>query len=412
MPFLEFLISVGLGGLIGLEREQVQKKGKFVHIAGVRTFALVSLFGSCLKFLESYSEPLSWILAAGFLSMLSGNYIASTIKQGVNGATTEVALFLTLIIGYLCGHQAYLAAVILSVLMLVILVLKKSLHLFAEKISNREMRSIIIFGLLSGVILPLIPTTDLFYGYINLFQAWLMIVLIAGISLLSYMLIKLLGASKGLFLSGFLGGLISSTAVTLSFAALSKSSPRHKWSFVTGIVFASSAMFARVFLEVLLVNNALGWKVFQSLIVSSVVGILIAVWMGSTKKIKSVFKSDQIREPAPLELKKAFGFGLAFIVISAVMKFLNSQFGANGIYAASFVSGMVDTDAISLSLANLANTGLSLEVAALGILIAAYANTLIKLGYVWFLGDRKLAHSLLGIFVAMIGSGYVWYVVS
>ncbi len=412
MPFLEFLISVGLGGLIGLEREQVQKKGKFVHIAGVRTFALVSLFGSSLKFLESYSEPLSWILAAGFLSMLSGNYIASTIKQGVNGATTEVALFLTLIIGYLCGHKAYLAAVILSVLMLVILVLKKSLHLFAEKISNREMRSIIIFGLLSGVILPLIPKTDLFYGYINLFQAWLMIVLIAGISLLSYMLIKLLGASKGLFLSGFLGGLISSTAVTLSFAALSKSSPRHKWSFVTGIVFASSAMFARVFLEVLLVNNALGWKVFQSLIVSSVVGILIAVWMGSTKKIKSVFKSDKIQDPSPLELKKAFGFGLAFIVISAVMKFLNSQFGANGIYAASFVSGMVDTDAISLSLANLANTGLSLDVAAIGILIAAYANTLIKLGYVWFLGDRKLAHSLLGIFMAMIGSGYVWYLVS
>jgi uncharacterized membrane protein (DUF4010 family) len=97
------------------------------------------------------------------------------------------------------------------------------------------MRSIIIFAALSGVILPLIPKTDLLYGYVNLFQAWLMIVLIAGISLLSYMLIKLLGASKGLFLSGFLGGLISSTAVTLSFAALSKSSPRHKWSFVTGI---------------------------------------------------------------------------------------------------------------------------------------------------------------------------------
>ena len=412
MPFLEFLISVGLGGLIGLEREQVQKKGKYLHIAGVRTFALVSLFGSCLKFLESYSEPLSWILMAGFLLMLSGNYIASTIRQGVNGATTELALFLTLIIGYLCGHKAYLPAVILSVIMLIILVLKKSLHLFAEKITNREMRSIIIFAALSGVILPLIPKTDLLHGYVNLFQAWLMIVLIAGISLLSYMLIKLLGASKGLFLSGFLGGLISSTAVTLSFAALSKSSPRHKWSFVTGIVFASSAMFARVFLEVLLVNNVLGWKVFQSLIVSSVVGILIAVWMGSTKKIKSVFKSDKIREPAPLELKKAFGFGLAFIVISAVMKFLNSQFGANGIYAASFVSGMVDTDAISLSLANLANTGLSLEVAAMGILIAAYANTLIKLGYVWFLGDRKLAHSLLGIFTAMIGSGYIWYVVT
>lgn len=412
MPFLEFLISVGLGGLIGLEREQVQKKGKFVHIAGVRTFALVSLFGTCLKYIENFSEVLSWIMAAGFLIMLSGNYIASTIRQGVNGATTEVALFLTLIIGYLCGNQAYLPALILSVIMLIILVLKKSLHLFAEKITNREMRSIIIFAALSGVILPLIPKTDLLHGYVNLFQAWLMIVLIAGISLLSYMLIKLLGASKGLFLSGFLGGLISSTAVTLSFAALSKSSPRHKWSFVTGIVFASSAMFARVFLEVLLVNNALGWKVFQSLIVSSVVGILIAVWMGSTHRIKSIFKSDTIKEPAPLELKKAFGFGLAFIVISAVMKFLNSQFGPNGIYAASFVSGMVDTDAISLSLANLANTGLSLDVAAIGILIAAYANTLIKLGYVWFLGDRKLAHSLLGIFMAMIGSGYTWYVMT
>jgi len=313
MPFLEFLISVGLGGLIGLEREQVQKKGKFLHIAGVRTFALVSLFGTCLQYIESYSEVLSWIMAAGFLLMLSGNYIASTIKQGVNGATTEVALFLTLIIGYLCGNQAYLPALILSVIMLIILVLKKSLHLFAEKITNREMRSIIIFAALSGVILPLIPKTDLLHGYVNLFQAWLMIVLIAGISLLSYMLIKLLGASKGLFLSGFLGGLISSTAVTLSFAALSKSSPRHKWSFVTGIVFASSAMFARVFLEVLLVNNALGWKVFQSLIVSSIVGILIAVWMGSTHRIKSIFKSDTIKEPAPLELKKAFGFGLIYI---------------------------------------------------------------------------------------------------
>jgi len=412
MNIVSFLVSVGLGGLIGLEREQVQKSGQFLQIAGVRTFAPVSLFGTCLQIVEQYSQGLSLVLAMGFLLMLAGNYIASTIKLGINGATTEVALFLTLVIGYLCGHAQYLTAVILSIVMMIILVLKKSLHLFAAKISNKEMRSIIIFGLLSGVVLPLVPKTDVFLGYINLYQAWLMIVLIAGISLLSYMLIKLLGASKGLFLSGFLGGLISSTAVTLSFAALSKSSPRHKWSFVTGIVFASSAMFARVFLEVLLVNNALGWKVFQSLIVSSVVGILIAVWMGSTHKIKSIFKSDKIQDPSPLELKKAFGFGLAFIVISAVMKFLNSQFGANGIYAASFVSGLVDTDAISLSLANLANTGLSLDVAAIGILIAAYANTLIKLGYVWFLGDRKLAHSLLGIFVAMIGSGYVWYLLS
>ena len=412
MNLISLLVSVGLGGLIGLEREQVQKTGKFVQIAGVRTFALVSLFGAGLQLVEQYSKELSLVMALGFLLMLAGNYIASTMRLGINGATTEVALFLTLLIGYLCGHGQFVMAVVIAVLMLVILVLKKSLHMFAEKITNKEMRSIIIFALLSGVILPLVPNQDLLFGYVNLFQAWLMIVLIAGISLLSYMLIKLLGASKGLFLSGFLGGLISSTAVTLSFAALSKSSPRHKWSFVTGIVFASSAMFARVFLEVLLVNNALGWKVFQSLIVSSVVGILIAVWMGSTHKVKSIFKSDKIQDPSPLELKKAFGFGLAFIVISAVMKFLNSQFGANGIYAASFVSGLVDTDAISLSLANLANTGLSLDVAAIGILIAAYANTLIKLGYVWFLGDRKLAHSLLGIFVAMIGSGYVWYLLS
>ena len=171
MSILAFIISVGLGGLIGLEREQVQKKGKFLHIAGVRTFALVSLFGACLKYLEIYSEPLSWILASGFLLMLSGNYIASTITQGVNGATTEVALFLTLIIGYLCGQEAYLPAVILSVIMLIILVLKKSLHLFAEKISNREMRAIIIFVALSGVILPLIPKTDLLYGY-GLISKW------------------------------------------------------------------------------------------------------------------------------------------------------------------------------------------------------------------------------------------------
>ena len=408
---LPFIVALLLGGLIGLERERVHKKRKIVHVAGIRTFALVSLFGASIFSLEQASVLLAAGLLLGMIIMLAGNFIAGTLKHGVSGATTEVSLFLTLIIGYFCGLQQYSLASLLTCLTVAVLLFKTTIHLFVEKISNKELRSIIVLTIISAVILPILPNE--FMGplqAINPFQAWLMVVLISAISFMSYILIRILGPKRGLFVSGFLGGLISSTAVTLSFAALSRKMPKQKWNLICGIVFASAAMFARVFLEVSVVNAQLSPFIAKALLSSSLVGILLGVYYARRSRKTKMLKASALEQNiSPLEFKKALGFGLAFLFVTIVMKVVNLQFGDLGIYATSFLSGLIDTDAIALSLAQLAKNTIDIKIAATGVIIAAYANTLVKLGYIFFLGDRALAKSFSYLCFIMIASGLAWF---
>ena len=217
-----------------------------------------------------------------------------------------------------------------------------------------------------------------------------MVVLISVITMVSYVAIKVIGNKKGLTISGFLGGMVSSTAITLSFTNLSRKIDSYKM-LAMGIMIANTAMFVRVLIEVLLVNQTVALQLVWPLLAATVVGMISTYYLYTSKTDE---KNAVFNLKKPLDLSNAIKFGVFFALISFLVSFLNAKYGDLGVYFSSFISGLVDTDAIALSLANLAHQNLAVLTATFGILLAIIANSLSKIGFGYYFGSRKLANLL------------------
>ena len=261
------------------------------------------------------------------------------------------------------------------------------------------------------VILPLLPNKT--YGpldVINPYETWFLVVLISTISFMSYIAIKAIGPKKGIGIGGFLGGLISSTAVSMSFSEMSKKSTRVVNPFVFAILIASSAMFFRILLTISVLNASLLEYVALPLGLTGTVGLLIAVhfWFKKEKSDLTHVTIQDLDLKSPFKLRTAIQFGLLFMSLLFISKFASEHFGAQGIYLAAFFSGLFDVDAISVSMAELSYVGhLSPQVAAGGIVIAAVTNTLSKGFIVLFFASRKVGvRTLLALLMlAVLGLG-------
>lgn len=399
--FKQIALCVIMGGLIGLERERKNQKNPNPQLAGVRTFTLVAIMGFLSSFLFNYSESLSLLIAGIFLLMLSLSYIADIFKNGINSATSEVAIFIVFIIGFLNANNNFILASLITIVTLSLLLSKEGLHLLAKKITKSELNSIIKLILISLIILPILPNQNFGpFESFNLFKTWLMIVLISGITLVSYVCVKFIG-KKGFILSGFLGGMVSSTAITLSFAGISKKIKDAKFLSV-GITLANSAMFIRVLIEVAIINFNLAVSLALPLAIASSVGLIYS--FTSLKKAKNPHNIDTKHEiKNPIQILNALKFGLFFAIIGFTVNFLNSKFGSIGVLGSSIISGMIDTDAIALSLSDMSlNQSLSNKVASIGILLAVLSNTVSKLFFSFSLGSKNLFKCLLKILLLQI----------
>jgi uncharacterized membrane protein (DUF4010 family) len=237
------------------------------------------------------------------------------------------------------------------------------------------------------------------YEAFNPYIIFLMMALILGISLLSYVAIRFLGPRKGIGLTGFLAGLISSTALVLSFSGQSKNNKKIVNPYVFAVVIASSAMFFRILVEVFVLNKELLEKLVIPMGVMGGVGLIAAVVLWG-KKDKDVLKMKN-----PLCLWPVLKFGVFFAAIMFLAKFMQEVLGDRGLYLTSLVSGIMDVDAITVSVANLAKNGLESSVAVNAIVIAAMMNTIVKGGMFLFLGNRKVALRILMIFAIMLVFG-------
>lgn len=397
--FLQNLfIALLLGGLIGLEREQDRKGTKTHEFGGIRTMALVSVMGYLIYSLFGTDQAVFAIFTAGFIALVLISYVVSSILNKSIGVTTEVAAIFAYMIGLLMGRGEGLYAAVMTLLVLVVLYFKEAIHAFAHKVDKKEMYSTLKFVAVVFVILPLLPNQT--FGpldVLNPYIIWLMVAFISGISFVSYIVVKLIGARRGVGLSGLLGGLISSTAVSVSLAHLSKTEKKLVNPFVFGIIIAATAMFFRVVLEVAVLNPQLLSVLTGPMIAMGVTGLLLAAyfWFARKGKKKGKVGGEQLKISSPFQLKPALHFGIFFAVLLLVSKFATVYFGDQGLYITALFSGMVDVDAITVSMANLSLMGdVSLLVAALAVIVAALSSNLVKAFIVVLFASEEVARKV------------------
>ncbi len=402
-----FAIALALGALIGLEREYARYKERGHRYAGIRTFPLIALLGALSTYLADLISI--WILLVtlvlvGILILVA--YFTVLDKKYV-GATSEMAALLTFFIGVLSYQGEFFFATILAMVITLILYARSMLHNFAERINEKELSATLKFGVIAFIILPFLPNK--WYGSLELFNpyiVWLMVVFITGISFVGYILLKWFG-ERGIALTGILGGTVSSTATTTSFAVRSKKEEYLYRTLIIGVVLANGTMLIRILLEVFVVNQNLFIGLLIPLLSLAAITAIFSYFLWQREK----GSASSIKLGSPFTIKPALKFAAAFAVIIALVKVADIYLSTQGVYAVSFLSGLVDVDAITVSLSQLAKNGVAAKIAHNGILIAALTNIAAKGALAWWLGGKKFSRIIVSFFAVLIVVGVVLIVV-
>lgn len=383
------LISLSLGGLIGLEREyQRRVVDKEEQFAGVRTYAFIAFFGFLSAHLASIHGE--WIFIAclvGMIALVIAAYVVSA-KDGSFGITTELAGILAFVIGALVFEDEVLFAVVATVIITSLLSLKVRLHSFIATLTGAEIRAFIQFVIISAIILPLLPDEDLGpNGIWNPHEIWTMVILVTGISLAGYLLAKVLGANKGVLLSGLVGGLVSSTAVTLSVARSTRSQAKGSSIIpAVSIIGATAVLYPRILLESWLVNKGLGLRMLAPVLVITLAAFGVA-YLIHRKNGPAV--AVDVPAKNPLNFGAAIQFALVYMAVLWLMDLVSAKQSSYGFYAASALFGATDMDAITLSIAK--GTPMTGAMTAMtAVLLATLSNTVMKFLIVLFFGSRPL----------------------
>jgi uncharacterized membrane protein (DUF4010 family) len=404
---LRFGAALGLGVLLGLERERSKSPTGF---AGVRTFGLLALSGAVAALLDGWLERpwLALSLFVGIVGLVVVSYRV-TAERGELGITTELGALFAFVLGFLCVQGLVTTAAGLAVASGGILALKDWLHRLSARIETTDVEATLKFAIVSLIILPLVPDQN--YGpppldVINPYKIWLMVVLISGLNFASYLLVKVVGTEHGIGLTGLLGGLVSSTAVTLGFAQRSREHPRQAAPLALGILIAWTVMFARVVVLVGAVDRALLPRIGLAMAAFGLPSLAICAWLW--RRQKPADSASVSAGENPFELGQAIRFGLIFGGITFMAKAAQVYLGDAGLYLAGAIAGLTDVDAISLSMAQLAHADpASLGPASRTIVIAVASNTLFKAGMVAALGAPGLRSAILGATGILIATAAV-----
>ncbi|WP_461832041.1 MgtC/SapB family protein [Aquifex sp.] len=384
-PEFKVLFALFLGFIIGLEREV---RAKFGHdiFAGVRTFPLISVLGtiSGLLYLKTLSD---YLLIFTFLS-LSLLATLSYWKDKSMGITTEVASFITFFIGIFVAFGEFYLSVFLTILTTFVLVLKHKLERIARLMEEEDIIAVLKFFTVSAVILPILPDKEVIKG-LNPSEVWKFVILVSTVDFIGYFLLKYKG-SKSLLLTGVIGGLTSSTAVTMAFSSLSARFPQFSSLVFFGIILSWSTMFLRVVFYTAVIFHKLTPFVLLILLPYFLILFLFSLYL-FLKGEKEAKTEKEVPLKNPYTLTQALTFGVFYSVISVISVYLEEFFGDKGIYILSFISGIMDVDAITLLLSNMAKGGnVELLVASTGIILAVISNNLFKSAYGIAFGSRKL----------------------
>ena len=384
--FEQLGISVLLGLLVGLQREHAA-----TGMPGMRTFPLITLLGTISALLAV--EFGGWIVAASLLGLVAmlafPNVIRMRQKEPDPGMTTNVAVLVMYGVGALLVAAPMAVAIVVGGAVAVLLQFKPELHRFSEKLGDADLRAIMQFVLITCIILPVLPhrTFDQFH-VLDPFEIWLVVVLIVGISLGGYIVYKFLGREAGILLGGILGGSISSTATTVSYARQARDEPASTRVAAIVITIASTVLFVRLLVEIAVVSPSFLAHAAAPLVAMMLLTLLPALVLWCRVRGQH---SPMPEQKNPTHLKSAIVFAIMYAVVlfalAAAKQFAHGQ----AMYPLAVLSGIADVDAINLSTARLAET--DPEIMARGwrlIVVAVLSSMFFKAALAGLLGNRQL----------------------
>jgi uncharacterized membrane protein (DUF4010 family) len=412
--YLRFGSAILIGILIGLQRQHAYGvKDPSGLFAGSRTYALMALFGASGALLADILNT-SWVFIAVISLwgiMVAVAYFITASERDEIGLTSEVAALLTVLIGGICYYQSVEFAAALGVVTTVLLAVKWELNKLITIITRKDIFATLQFAVITAIILPVLPNST--FGpppldVLNPYKVWEMVVFISGINFLGYILIKIVGPRRGLGISGVLGGMASSTATTMSFSQRSKTQEGLEKPFAVAIITGWVIMFVRITVEVAVVNRQLLPLIWPAMAAMGGAGLIYAVYLYFSQ---TAMDEEELQISNPFELGPAIKFGLIYALVLLVVKAAELYIGEKGIFLTSFLAGLADVDAITLSISDLTRAGgsIPLMTGKTGIVLAAISNTASKGVLVFILGSRHLRIRVLPaiILILLIGVGFI-----
>ncbi|HXW08563.1 MAG TPA: MgtC/SapB family protein [Vicinamibacterales bacterium] len=404
-----------IGALIGLEREKRLSTEAEPGIGGLRTFMLIALVGAVAGWLVDALD-MPWLLVAVVLVVaavvLAGYVLAARVNPDSLGVTTEIAAIGVCLLGAMTtiGHRDL--AVALAIAIAAVLAYKQPLHGLVGKIGWDDLFAGLRLLIATFIVLPLLPNRPVDpLGALNPYSLWLLVLLISSLSLVGYVGTRWLGADRGIVLTGLTGGLVSSTAVTLSFARQSREA-RGKgtaYALAAGMLLSWCIMFGRVIAEVLVVNRALVGRVllpFGAMGAAAAITAWAYFRAGASTQDSAAARVQEVPLRNPFSLTAAAKFGAFFAAILLVVKIVQTYAQGRGLYVVAALAGLTDVDAITLSMAELAKNG-DPRVPVNAIVIASLTNTLIKSAMAATLGGKVLRRPMVIAAAAIVATGIV-----
>jgi uncharacterized membrane protein (DUF4010 family) len=388
LGLIDGAIATGLGLFIGLEREHSEAEPAQAHTPdgaagarrdqlGVRTFALVSLLGWLCGALEPHVRGFT-LVALGAACVLLGLRYVRVVHEGA-GITTEVAALVTFGLGLLV-RQSRLLAVALALVVTLLLIAKPWVRSFVARIERRELTATLQLAIMLAIVLPLLPNHPVDpWGALAPRKVGLFVVLIAGISFVGYVLSRLFGARRGTGLSGLLGGLVSSTAVTAAMAARARGSEAMIVPAQLATFLANAVMFGRVIVVSAVMSAAVARRLAVPMTAMGLVMLAGALWKRQTLRKGKGDAEGEVPLANPFALLPALEWGLLLAGILVLTAVANRHFGTRGLLVASAVSGFADVDAIDVAVSRQAAAEtLPIATAVLAITTATMSNTISK----------------------------------
>jgi len=404
------LAAILIGALVGIEREKSKAQAGHIGIGGVRTFMLFALIGALGSWLaQALASPLLLVAALGAVGalVLAGYVVQAHNKPDAVGLTTETAAVAVCLLGAAstAGHPELALAGGIAVS--AFLAYKQSLHGLVAKLGPDDISAGVKLLAATFIVLPLLPTQAIDpWGALKPRSLWLLVILIAGLSLVGYVATRALGSERGTAVTGLTGGLVSSTAVTLTFAKRSREEHgATDDALAAGTFLAWGVSFLRVLVLATLVHPPLALAQLLPFGAMALVTGAGAAWL--LRRSQAAARPDaQVALRNPFSLVAAIKFGLLFAAILLAMTLVQQRFPAGGTYVVAALAGTSDVDAITLSMATLAKNGdATLRTAPLSILIAVLSNTLVKCGISAVLGGASLRRSTLLLTAALVAIG-------